>query len=60
MKILLNEKRYELKAGTKTVFKLIEEETREITEEHYDNFVSSAWAVVSTWSGVIPHAVIAL
>ena len=42
MKITLNEKRYELKAGTKTVFKLIEEETREITEEYYDNFVNSA------------------
>lgn len=42
MKILLNEKRHELKAGTKTVFKLIKEETREITEEQYNNIISAA------------------
>ena len=41
MKILLNQKRHELKAGTKTVFKLIEEETREITEEQYNNIISA-------------------
>tara|TARA_R110002012_G_scaffold315639_1_gene529709 strand:+ start:548 stop:808 length:261 start_codon:yes stop_codon:yes gene_type:complete len=42
MKILLNEKRYELKAGTKTVFDLIKEETREITRQQYNNIVSAA------------------
>ena len=41
--ITLKETRFTLKDGTKTVFIVAEDkETREITEEHYNNYIESA------------------
>tara|TARA_R110002020_G_C15822763_1_gene733313 strand:+ start:49 stop:312 length:264 start_codon:yes stop_codon:yes gene_type:complete len=42
MKIQLTEERYTLKPGTKTVYLLDETKTEELTEEHYDNYITSA------------------